>query len=108
MKNNDIHTGIQNPTVAVLHFWVKEMDGSISHYMAAENSPKDFLYKKVSRYQNAEQAYVMFTYGVGSNGTYHSVRGLGQRIFAHVQTSNRLRCQQIDGAMLSSAIMIQP
>ena len=108
MKNNDIYTGIQNPTVSVLHFWVKEMDGSVSHYMAAENNPKDFLYKKLSRYQNAEQAYVMFTYGVGSNGTYHSVRGLGQRIFSHIQTSNRLRCQQIDGAMLASAVMIQP
>jgi len=107
-KNNDIYSGIQNPTVSVLHYWVKEMDGSISHYISCENNPKDFLYKKVSRYQNAEQAYIMFTYGVGSNGTYHSIRGLGQRIFSHIQTSNRLRCQQIDGAMLSSAIMIQP
>tara|TARA_R100001163_G_scaffold23238_1_gene19554 strand:+ start:5579 stop:7816 length:2238 start_codon:yes stop_codon:yes gene_type:complete len=107
-KNNDIYSGIQNPTVSVLHFWVKEMDGSISHYIAAEENAKNFLYKKVSRYDNAEQAYVMFTYGVGSNGTYHSVRGLGQRIFSHIQTSNRLRCQQIDGAMLASAVMIQP
>ena len=108
VKNNDIHTGIQNPTVSVLHFWVRELDGSVSHYICAENSPKTFMYKKVSRYAKPEQAYIMFTYGVGSNGTYHSVRGLGQRIFAHVQTSNRLRCQQIDGAMLSSAVMIQP
>lgn len=107
-KNNDIYTGIQNPTVSVLHFWIKEMDGSVSHYICCEEMPKEFMYKKVSRYETAEQAYVMFTYGVGSNGTYHSVRGLGQRIFAHIQTSNRLRCQQIDGAMLSSAVMIQP
>jgi len=108
LKNNDLYTGLENPTVSVLHFWIKEMDGSVSHYITAENTPKDFLYKKVSRYEKAEQAYVMFTYGVGSNGTYHSIRGLGQRIFAHVQTSNRLRCQQIDGAMLASAVMIQP
>jgi hypothetical protein len=108
LKNNDIYTGMENPSVKVLHFWIKEMDGSVSHYICAEDSPKDFLYKKVSRYEKAEQAYVMFAYGVGSNGTYHSVRGLGQRIFAHVQTSNRLRCQQIDGAMLASAVMIQP
>ena len=108
MKNNDLHMGVQNPSVSVLHFWVKEMDGSVSHYICAEDTPKDFLYKKVSRYAKAEQAYVMFTYGVGSNGTYHSIRGLGQRIFSHVQTSNRLRCQQIDGAMLASAVMIQP
>ena len=108
IKNNDLHTGIQNPTVDVLHFWVRELDGSVSHYICAEQSPEDFLYKKPSRYAKPEQAYVLFTYGVGSNGTYHSIRGLGQRIFNHVQTSNRLRCQQIDGAMLSSAVMIQP
>lgn len=108
IKNNDLYTGIQNPTVDVLHYWVREIDGSVSHYISAESSPKDFLYKKVSRYDSPEQAYIFFTYGVGSNGTYHSIRGLGQRIFSHIQTSNRLRCQQIDGAMLASAVMIQP
>ena len=108
MKNNDLYEGHQNPTVSVLHFWVREMDGSISHYIAAENAPKEFLYKKISRYDKPAQAFVMFTYGVGSNGTYHSVRGLGHRIFNHIQTSNRLRCQMIDGAMLGSAVMIQP
>ena len=107
-KNNDIHTGHQNPTVSVLHYWVREMDGSVSHYIGAEDKPKEFLYKKISRYERPEQAYVLFTYGTGSNGTYHSIRGLGHRIFNHIQTSNRLRCQMIDGAMLGSAVMIQP
>jgi hypothetical protein len=108
IKNNDLYAGIQNPTVDVLHYWVREIDGSVSHYISAESNPKEFLYKKVSRYDSPEQAYIFFTYGVGSNGTYHSIRGLGQRIFSHVQTSNRLRCQQIDGAMLASSVMIQP
>jgi len=108
MKNNDIYEGHQNPTVSVLHFWVRELDGSVSHYISAEKSPKDFLYEKISRYEKPEHAYVMFAYGVGSNGTYHSIRGLGHRIFNHIQTSNRLRCQMIDGAMLGSAVMIQP
>lgn len=108
MKNNDLYTGLQNPTVSILHFLVREMDGSVSHFICAEDSPKDFCYKKISRYSSPEQAYVMFTYGVGSNGTYHSIRGLGQRIFNHIQTSNRLRCQMVDGAMLSSAVMLQP
>lgn len=108
LKNNDIHAGHQNPTVAVLHFWVREMDGSISHYISSEDKASEFMYKKLSRYDSPEQAYIMFNYGVGSNGTYHSIRGLGHRIFNHIQTSNRLRCQMVDGAMLSSAIMIQP
>lgn len=108
IKNNDLYAGIQNPTVSVLHFWVRETDGTISHYMALEDGPKDWLFKKVSRFTSPEQAYIFFTNGVGSNGTYHSIRGLGQRIFAHIQTSDKLRCQAIDGAMMGSAVMLQP
>ena len=51
---------------------------------------------------------MLFSYGVGTNGTLHSVRGLGHRIFNHIQTSNRLRCQMIDSAMLGGSVMIQP
>ena len=76
--------------------------------MCAEDTPKEVLYKRLSRYEKPEQAYILFTYGTGSNGTYHSIRGLGHRIFNHIQTSNRLRYQMIDGAMLGSAVMIQP
>lgn len=45
LKNNDIHAGHQNPTVAVLHFWVREMDGSISHYISSEDKASEFMYK---------------------------------------------------------------
>lgn len=117
IKNNDIYTGIRANSVPVLHFFVREFDGSVSHFMAADlaaaNNPqreesREFLYKNVSRYENPEQAFLFFTYGVGTNGTLHSIRGLGHRIFNHVQTSNRLRCQMVDGAMLASSVMLQP
>lgn len=108
LKNNDLYTGLENTTVQVLHFWVREFDGSVSHFMCAEEGPKSFMFRKTSMFDAPEQAYVLFSFGVGTNGTYHSIRGLGHRIFNHVQTSNRLRCQMIDGAMLSSAVMIQP
>jgi hypothetical protein len=108
LKNNDLYTGLENTTVQVLHFWVREFDGTVSHFICAEEGPKSFMFRKTGMFSAPEQAYVLFSYGVGSNGTYHSVRGLGHRIFNHVQTSNRLRCQMIDGAMLSSGVMIQP
>jgi len=107
-KNNDLYLGLENPTVSVLHFWVRETDGSVSHYMALEEQPLNFLYKDVGRFQRPEQAYIMFTNGVGSNGTYHSIRGLGQRIYSYCQTLDKFRCQMVDGAMMGSAVMIQP
>jgi hypothetical protein len=91
-----------------LHFWVREFDGTVSHFICAEEGAKSFMFSKTGMFDAPEQAYVLFTFGVGTNGTYHSIRGLGHRIFNHVQTSNRLRCQMIDGAMLASAVMIQP
>jgi hypothetical protein len=108
MKNNDLYTGLENTTVSVVHMWVREFDGSVSLLMFAEESPKEFLFRKNSMFKKPEHAYVMFAYGVGTNGTYHSVRGLGNRIFNHIQTSNRIRCQMIDSAMMGGAVMIQP
>ena len=108
LKNNDIYNGIQSTTVPILHVLVREFKGTVSHFIVTEVQPKSFMFRAVERFENPEQAFVFFTNGVGTNGTYHSVRGLGQKIFPHVQVSNRLRSQAVDGAMLASSVMIQP
>jgi hypothetical protein len=108
IKNNDIQLGLENPAVSVLHIWVKETNGTVSHFMCAEDKPKDFMYAKPGRFSKAEEAFIFFTNGVGTNGTYHSVRGLGQRIFAHIQALNKMRSAGVDAAMMGSAVMIQP
>lgn len=108
LKNNDLYTGYRNTSVSVVHMWVREFDGSVSFYMFAENGPSCFLFREHAKYKCPEQAYILFSYGVGTNGTYHSVRGLGYRIFNHVQVSNRLRCQMVDSAILAGSVMLQP
>lgn len=107
-KNNDLSQGMENTTVSVIHMWVREFDGSISLYLFAEDDPSDFMFVKRSMFKAASQAFIFFTYGVGNNGTLHSIRGKGQRIFAHIQTSNRLRSGMIDSAFLAGSIMLQP
>lgn len=108
LKNNDLYTGIRANVCNVVNMWVREFDGSVSHFTFSEENPKEFMMSRENLFSNPEQAYLLFTYGVGTNGTYHSVRGLGQRIYNHVQTSNRLQCQLIDSAMLSSSVMLSP
>jgi hypothetical protein len=108
LKNNDLAQGMENTTVSVIHMWVREFDGSISLYLFAEDNPADFLFTKRSMFKSAEQAFIFFTYGVGNNGTLHSIRGKGQRIFAHIQTSNRIRSGMVDAAFLGGSIMLQP
>jgi len=110
LKNNDLFTGTANASeIKVIHAWVKEFDGSVSYYMSLENNDsKDFLCVKKGLYEHINSAFVFFPYGIGTNGYYHSIRGLGYKIFPQVQLSNRLRCQMADGAMLSSTMLLQP
>ena len=113
MKCNDLHIGIATASeIKIVHVWNVEFDGRVTHSIILENAgdkEKDvFLYQKVGKFSRMGQAVTVFTYGVGVNGLYHGIRGLGSRIFTEVQTSNRLRCQMIDGALLNSSVIIQP
>lgn len=110
LKNNDIYVAHgAGSEIRVIHAWVKEYDGTVSHYISlADGSNEEFLYEKRSRFRRACDAFVTFCYGVGTNGYYQSIRGLGYKIFPHIQVSNRMRCQFVDGAMLSTSLLIQP
>jgi len=68
----------------------------------------NFLYRKDSRFSTINEALVLFTYGIGTNGTLHSIRGLGYKIYPHIQITNRLRNAIIDSTLLSTSLMIQP
>ena len=109
-KNNDLFAGTAGASeVKVLHAWVKEFDGTVSYYMTLENNEaENFLCTKRSLYRHVNSAFVFFPFGIGTNGYYHSIRGLGYKIFPQIQLSNRLRCQMADGAMLSSTLLLQP
>ena len=110
LKNNDLmYSHARSKVVRCVHYFIKEFDGTISHYIGTRaGDTDDFLFKKPSRFQHANEAFVLFSYGIGTNGLLHSVRGLGYKLFPFIQLSNRMRNAIVDGAMLSSALMIQP
>jgi hypothetical protein len=109
LKNNDITVGLADAEeVPCLHYWVREFDGSYSFYIGLDDgSNKDFLYKELNRYESANQAFTIFTFGVG-NGTYHSIRGLAWKMFPFVQVSNRMRNSLLDTTSLAAALLLQP
>lgn len=115
LKNNDLYTGYaQASEIRTVHYWVQEFDGKVSHYIGLEKPPgeagnekEEFLYENRSRFNEMSEAIVSFTYGIGTNGYYHGIRGLGYKIFPQIQVSNRARCQLVDGAMMGSTVMIQ-
>jgi hypothetical protein len=116
LKNNDFYTGYATASeIAVVHYYWQEFNGTVSHCIGLEHSAKDnrvekdeeFLYVNRSRYQEMSEAMIAFTYGIGTNGYFHGIRGLGYKIFPQIQVSNRAHCQSIDGAMMASSVMIQ-
>jgi hypothetical protein len=112
LRNNDLFFTTQaanQQSIRVVHLWVTEFDGRVSHYMINDdNSVQDFLFKKVGRFENSYQAYTVFTYGVGTNGYYHGVRGQGYDVFAINGALNRAYCSLLEIASFGSAPTFQP
>ena len=48
-------------TVRAVHYFIQEFDGSISHYIGTRRGDEnDFLFKRPSRFKNANEAFVLF------------------------------------------------
>lgn len=108
LKNNDLYFAhVRSREIHVVHYYVREFDGSYSHAIGRRDGVGDFLFKRLNRFKSASEAFHIFTYGIG-NGQYHSIRGLGYKIFPHIQITNRLRCAMADGAMLQTSVLLQP
>jgi hypothetical protein len=109
IKENDLYYGGNDYHIWVHHLWVKEFDDTVTHIIIpqVENTCSEFLYENRSRYENIHQAFTIFTYGVG-DGTYHSIRGMGWKIFDQEQAYARLWNTAMDGAMGNAVTMLQP
>lgn len=110
-KNNDITWGENSPQVNVIYGWIKENDGRISVYVFTETGldnpngeKEDFLCVKRFAYSNAQEAFVFFTRGIGTNGTYHAIRGLGSDIYNAMQALMRLENRKVDLAFACGPI----
>jgi hypothetical protein len=112
LRSNDLYYsygGGESALIKVITMWCKEYDGRYSMFMiSSDNQRSEFLYKKIGRFANTYQAFVAFTYGVGTNGEYHGVRGQGQDIFALHGALNIAYCQVLELATFGSAPTFQP
>lgn len=113
LKCNDLNVTGKASKIKLVHMWVQEFSGTVSHLIFTEGTNQtgdieDFLYKQVNKYESITQAFRFFTYGIGTNGKFHGVRGLGFKVFPHQQLNNRIRSQAVDSTMLAGAPMVQP
>jgi hypothetical protein len=110
-KNNDIgySNGADASEVKLVFMRVREVNGTVSQFIFPETDSDDkrFLFKGKGQFVSTSQSFVSFCYGIGTNGYFHSIRGLGTKIFSIVQALNRLRCRFYDGIMASSMMMLE-
>jgi len=106
IKENDLYAGESAYHRAQLVYgYNKEFDGKFTQLIGSRDS-SDFLYERYSRYGNVNQCFVIFTYGVGQ-GTFHTIRGLKQKIYNQIQISNRVLCQAAQAAITAGLIQLQ-
>jgi hypothetical protein len=106
-KNHDYILGQTAITVEVIEGWIREVDGTVSHYIARSDGSGDFIYKKEGKYSDMSHMLVPFLYGVGANGMFHSIHGVLQKTFAAGMAQNKVFCRWLDMAIHASTPYLQ-
>jgi hypothetical protein len=135
-RNGDLYHALsQSGDVRVATVYIKEFDGKISHYIIgrnpdpaedliteeqrkevqAKNDPYEtindievgYLYRKKSKFDNFSEVVCPFFYDVGPDGTWHSIKGYGPKIYDFCDVSNRMTSQMIDGAVIGSGVSVE-
>lgn len=106
-KDNDCLFGATDITIEVIHYWARELDGTVSHYIVRYDGQGEFLYKGEGKYTAMSRFIVPYMYGVGSNGDFASIRGHSQKVFGLSQAQNRLFCKIMDMAIHAATPHLQ-
>ena len=109
LKNNDIATAqITCNPIRVIQMLVKEYSGKVSRFMIYEDETiAHYIYEGLEEFDSMSEVICLFMWNIG-DGYYRSVKGLGHRIFPHVELSNRFINTTVDGASMSSSFILQP
>lgn len=108
LKNNDFAASqvYCNP-VRVIQLLVKEYNGKVSRHIIYEDEKlPGYMYVGQDEYDGMEHAICFFVWNIG-DGYYKSIKGLGHRIFPHVELSNRFINSTVDSAKISSSFVLE-
>lgn len=121
LRHGDLFYAItQSEDVRVASIFVREFSGKFSHFMIGRSPASDkkeesedndkeegYLYKKKEWFDSASQIINPFFFDTGPDGEWHSIKGLGPKIYDFCDISNRMTCQMIDGAVVGSGLTVE-
>lgn len=105
-KDNDVIWSTTAPVVETIHFWIRELNGTVSHYIVRFDGKGDILFKSEGKYERFSRVLTLFPYGIGTNGTLHSCRGQGSFGFQAGGAMNRVFCSYMEMAMHAATPVI--
>jgi hypothetical protein len=111
-KNADIFYGYSCERVWTAHilnveFPQGDQPARVSHHIVrTDQQPGQFLYSKIEVFESLADMISPFFYDIG-DGDWHSIRGLGTEIYPYCQIFNKLRCREVDAAMIAASILVQ-
>lgn len=114
IRNNECRAGMESKVVRCVRFFYREFPkdddgyGTVSEMLvwldgntsSTEDKP---LYHAIDVYEDWRNALCAFFWDRG-DGTAHSVRGLGVKMFHLLHAKNRLQCAQYDAATMSMTL----
>lgn len=114
IKNNDLSVANKARKIRVVHGFIQEFDGTVSHYVTTEDAcntepgeKEQFLYVCRGLYSDVNRCLTLFTYGIGTNTKTHGIRGLGYKIYPFEQQVNRSLSRFVDAAQMASSFILK-
>lgn len=84
-KNNDyLMGGDQNPVVKLIYVYCRELGGKVTQLItrSGDEGEEDFIFKKAGKFTGMDKFLYPMLENLGSNGTYHAIRGVGHKIYS--------------------------
>lgn len=124
LRRGDVMWDASDSSISVADYLRKEFSGKITHCIilddntprkASSNKAKSILdeddegllFRKVGRFDSFKNVICPFFFDIGRTGHWHSVKGLGPKIFDFCEVSNRLVSWMLNGARNDASLIMQ-
>ena len=107
LRNNDIYHSARSKKINIVHVYLKDVSGKITHLVVDEQNTEAFLLERRDEYECWKEVICPMYYDKG-DGQHHSVKGMGVKMFPILETKNRLKNSLVDSALIRSNILLKP
>lgn len=107
LRENNMTIGDKSKVVKCVRLFYKEFSGKVSELLVWQDGEStDFLYKGYDKYESFHNCICAFWYDRG-DGTAHSVRGLGTKMYQMLLSKMRLQLATVDAAFMRASLVFQ-